>query len=321
MTKNHLLNRWSELKIKDYVFKNRVIVPAMSSQLATEDGFVTDEMLEHYQRLSTSGASLLIVEYTNVHISGKCEPHQLCIDTDQCLDGLSKLAKVIKKNELIAGIQISHGGLKSDQQANSGEMHDPNTMNHNEIEIWKTSFKDAAKRAARSGFDLIEIHSAHGYGLNQWISPITNKRGDDFGKNNLGRIKLLIEIVLEIKSVASQLLLSVRMPGRDYVDGGLKREDSLFIAQALARAGVDIINISSGVGGWGRNREGEGYLVPEAEFIQKNISIPVIGVGGICTGVYIDQSLQDGKFKLAAVGRKILENPNDWKTKVMVDKN
>jgi len=166
----------------------------------------------------------------------------------------------------------------------------------------------------QAGFDLVEFHSAHGYGLNQWLSPITNQRIDSYGTDLHGRMRLLIEIVEAVRIRHPQLLLSVRLPGQDFLPGGLKIGDTVAIAQRLESLGVDILHISSGIGGWRRPavRIGEGYLVQEAEQIQRAVKIPVIGVGGIQTGTYINQSLNEEKFQLAAVGRAILKDPAGW---------
>ena len=175
-----------------------------------------------------------------------------------------------------------------------------------DIELWKSSFQNAISRAVQAGFDLVEIHAAHGYGMNQWLSPITNPRGDG--------LDLLVKMIEEAKAYFPELLLSVRMPGQDFIEGGLQVHNSLHIALALEEAGVDLLHVSSGIGGWKRpgTRSGEGYLVAEAAEIQKAVSVPVIGVGGIESGKYIDESLQKKQFSLAAVGRAILKEPKLW---------
>lgn len=140
------------------------------------------------------------------------------------------------------------------------------------------------------------------------------QRCDQYGGKIEKNSRLLIEIVKEIRLQHPDILLSVRMPGQDFIEGGLTIKDTIHIAKSLQNAGVDILNISSGIGGWKRprTRSGEGYLVEEAAIIQSQVSIPVIGVGGIETGAYIDESLKDKKISLAAVGRAILKDPGAW---------
>lgn len=324
------INRFSDLNVgKNKIIKNRVVVPPMASETATNDGFVTSKTLQHYQNLTQAGAGILTVEYTFVHQTGRSEVNQLGISTDAHIDGLSKVAQLIHSSCAIAGIQLSHGGGKSERALTGGALMGPSSiavpvkgletevadpMSREDIKLWKDAFVTASDRAVMAGFDLVELHSAHGYGLNQWLSPITNQRDDEYGRDFAGRTRLLLEIVREIRSRHSQLLISVRVPGQDFLNGGLSIEDSIIIAKSLEEAGVDIINVSSGIGGWRRPaiRVGEGYLVSDAAKIQANIKIPVIGVGGIETGGFIDQALKQGLFSLAAVGRAILSSPKTW---------
>lgn len=186
-----------------------------------------------------------------------------------------------------------------------------------EIELWKQSFLDAIDRAVLAGFDLIELHSAHGYGLNQWLSPITNHREDEYGRNQMGRMKLALEIVCLVRARHPDLLISVRIPGQDFMEGGLSTTDMTMFARCLEKSGTNIIHVSSGIGGWRRPaiRIGEGYLVEEAATIQSVVTVPVIGVGGIETGAFIDNGLQRRRFALAAVGRAILKDPIGWRSR------
>lgn len=328
-------NRRSKLTLtRGKTLRNRIITPPMASASADLDGFVTDKTLAHYQRLSEAQTALLIVEYTFIHPTGKSEKNQLGIQSDSHVDGLTKIANLIHKSGSLAGIQLTHSGGKSESQLTGGKLFGPSAiavpvkdqtleipepMNDIDIEIWKTAFAAAVDRAAIAGFDLIELHSAHGYGLNQWLSPITNQRNDKYGSDLNGRMRLIIEIINAIRAQHPKLLISVRMPGQDFVENGLTISEATVIAQKLEKAGVDIIHVSSGISGWRRSssRRGEGYLVEEAAQIQASVSIPVIGVGGIQTAEYIDEGLKYGKFSLAAVGRAILENPLQFKNQIL----
>ncbi len=325
-----IINRFTKLHLRNQqILKNRVVVPPMASETATLDGFVTENTLQHYQKLTLAGAALLTVEYTSVHPTGRSEERQLSIETDAHIEGLSKIAKLIHSSGAISGIQLSHGGGKSEPTltgeplmgpssiavpVKGREMQNPEPMSLKEIQLWKDSFVAASDRAALAGFDLVELHAAHGYGLNQWLSPITNQREDEYGQDLRGRARLLLEIVCKIRLRHPNILLSVRLPGQDFIDHGLSIPDSILIAQLLEEAGVDIINVSSGIGGWRRpdERPGEGYLVADAARIQGAIKIPVIGVGGIETGCFIDLALREGYLSLAAVGRAILKSPSSW---------
>ncbi len=336
---NSSLNRFSSLQLNElHRLRNRVVVPPMASQTASPGGFVTDETLKHYKRLTESQAGLVIAEYSFVHTSGKSEESQLGISSEAHVQGLAKLAKVIHQAGALAGIQLSHGGGKSDSSLTQGPLmgpsavavpvkdrvlETPRAMISEDIELWQKAFVEAAGRAFQAGFDLVELHSAHGYGLNQWLSPLTNQRLDPYGFHLQGRLRLLKEIIAQIQLKYPPLLLSVRLPGQDFLEGGLRVEEMIRVAQELEKQGVHLIHVSSGIGGWRRpsTRQGEGYLVDEAAQIQKQISVPVIGVGGIESGEYIDAKIQAGDISLAAVGRAILKDPAAWFEKVLERKN
>lgn len=321
------ITRLSPLNLKNgKTLRNRIVVPPMASQTATEQGFVTTETLAHYERLLQSQAGLVIVEYTYVHASGRSESNQFGISDDAHITGLSQIANVIHSSNALAGIQLTHAGGKTSRDLTGGvlmgpsriavpvrdqQLEAPDSMTEQHVEMWKNSFISAAERAYRAGFDMIEIHSAHGYGLNQWLSPLTNQRSDRFGGSLENRSRLLIEILCEIRTQFPKLLISVRIPGQDFLEGGLTLVETVELAQQLEFIGVDLIHVSSGIGGWRRPRErsGEGYLVEEATAIQRAVKTPVIGVGGIQTGEFIDEGLQMDRFSLAAVGRAILNDP------------
>jgi NADPH2 dehydrogenase len=300
----------------------------MASGTSDTDGFVTQESLNHYKELTRANTGLVMVEYTFVHSSGKSEPNQMGIQSDHHILGLRKIAGVIKESGAIPAIQLTHSGAKSTRDqtggplispsgiavpTKSGAPERPDCATDQDIITIKNSFVSAAKRAFKAEFKIVELHSAHGYGLNQWLSPITNQRNDLYGGNTQNRARLLLEIIREIKVALPGILLSVRIPGMDHFPGGLNSAEMITIVKMLETSGVDIINVSSGIGGWRRPRErtGEGYLVEDAEKIQKQTQLPVIGVGGIKTAEFINQSLVQNRFSLAAVGRSILNNP-EW---------
>lgn len=320
-------NRFASIELRNGLrIKNRVVVPPMASGTADKAGFVTPKTLEHYGRLLEADPGLLIVEYTFVHTSGRSEPHQLSVAEDAHIRGLRALSERIRRSGTLAGLQIVHSGGKSSLELTGGRLmgpsgirvpvkgdtlEKPDEMTIADIRMWMDSFAMAIDRAVEAGFDLVELHAAHGYGLNQWLSPITNQRIDEYRNGP----RLLLEIIESARRRHPRLLLSVRMPGQDFIEGGLTPKDSIEIAKALESAGVDLLHISSGIGGWRRpsSRIGEGYLVCEAARIQAQIATPVIGVGGIESGTYIDEGLRCGWFQLAAVGRAILKDPAAWR--------
>ncbi len=324
------LNRLTPLHLRNNrTTSNRVVVPPMASETADAAGLVTPQTIEHYRRLAQSGAGIVWVEYTYVDRKGRSETQQLGIDTDDHTAGLALVAQAIQSQGALAGIQLTHSGGKTSRELASGALQGPSRvavpakdrqlevmddMTLKEISEWKISFLKAAHRAVQAGFEMIEIHAAHGYGINQWLSAVTNQRSDRYGGSRENRFRILTEIVTAIRSAHPELIIAARIPGRDFLKGGLETEDSIALAQQLESIGLDILDVSSGLGGWRRprDREGEGYLVEDAALIQAQVRIPVIGVGGIETGTYIDQALKAGSICLAAVGRAILKDPYTW---------
>lgn len=327
------INRWNRFKFKNgKITKNRIVVPAMASQTADENGFATQKTILHYQRLASSGAGLIFVEYSFIHQSGKSESNQLGADAENKKEGLEKIVSVIHQSGALAGFQIVHAGGKSSSQITRGPLMGPSALSvpvkgqalevpiaflESQIEDYVTWFVDSAHLAYTAGFDFVEIHAAHGYGINQWLSPITNQRSDLYGKDISGRSIILLAIVARIKKEIPAILVSVRIPGQDHLEDGLKLSEMIWVAQKLEATGVDLINVSSGIGGWKRppGKHGEGYLVHDASMIKKHISIPVIGVGGIESGYFIDEVIKEKKIDFAAVGRAILKSPTEWSEK------
>lgn len=308
---------------------NRVVVPPMASETADADGRATPATLAHYRRLARSGAGLIFAEYTYVHRSGRGEENQLGADADDKVAGLAGVARALRARGALAGLQLVHVGGKTTRALAGGVPMSPSgvkvpvkgwepdesaAMTRADIAAWTRWFTDAALRAQMAGFDLVELHAAHGYGLNQWLSPITNRRTDEYGGGIDGRARLLLETAASIRAAAPGLLLAVRLPGQDHMEGGLTTADMGRVVARLEALGADLIDVSSGIGGWRRprDRRGEGYLVDDAADLKPFTSLPVIGVGGIETGGFIDDIVARGRVDFAAVGRAVLKDPAAW---------
>jgi NADPH2 dehydrogenase len=253
----------------------------------------------------------------------------LAADSADKEPGLAAIASIIRSKGSLAGLQIVHAGGKSNRMfTNSAlmgpsairvpvkgmEMEVPQAMSLSDINDLQNWFLGAADLAFRAGFDFVELHAAHGYGLNQWLSPLTNQRNDSFGGSMQRRSRLLFSIVEKIKRLLPELLISVRIPGQDYLPSGLNLDDTIWLAQELELRGLDLLDVSSGIGGWRRPEtvNGEGYLVADAAAIKSKIGTPVIGVGGIETEAYIEQAIRESRIDFAAVGRAILKDPGAW---------
>ena len=239
-----MVNLKSKLQFKNLLLKNRIVVPPMASQTALPDGQASNNTIAHYKRLAMSGAGLVMVEYSYISISGKSEVNQLGADSDDQIPGLTNIVNIIKESGGVAALQLVHAGAKTSRDLTEGalispsniavpvkgeKLEKPNAANLADIEHLRRSFLDSVARANKAGFKVVEIHAAHGYGINQWISPITNIREDQYGGNWFNRARILFEIVQEIKTKFPTMILSVRLPGQDHMDGGLSQEESLMI--------------------------------------------------------------------------------------------
>lgn len=323
-------NRWSPFRFKNgKTTKNRVVVPPMASQTADAEGLATDATYLHYMNLTQSGAGLIFVEYSHVHQSGKGEENQLGVHSADTVPGLRKISTIIKSSGALSGLQIVHVGGKGETSladqpligpssiavpVKGWQPEVPQAMTKEQIKLMIEWYVAAAHRAVQAGFDILELHAAHGYGLNQWLSPITNQRSDDYGGSIYNRARLIFDIVARIKVELPNLLLAIRLPAQDHMDQGLSTTDMVWVVAQLEHLGVDLVDVSSGIGGWRRpeGRVGQGYLVSDATLLKQHLKVPVIGVGGIETGDFIDELLEANRVDFTAVGRAILKNPMNW---------
>ncbi|HYA86888.1 MAG TPA: NADH:flavin oxidoreductase, partial [Nitrospirota bacterium] len=221
-----------------------------------------------------------------------------------------------------AALQINHAGsaalkevigttpLAPSAIANPRRGDMPREITEKEIGDIVNGFKDASRRAREAGFDAVEIHSAHGYLLNQFLSPLTNKRTDEYGGGISNRIRLHVQVIQAVRSaVGSDFPIQIRLGASDYTEGGTTIEDSITAAQALEMAGVDIIHISGGfVGYTPPGLAGQGYFAPLSEAIKRAISLPVILTGGITDIAAAEELLAKKKADLVGVGRAILQD-------------
>ena len=305
---------------------NRLVMPPMASGKADDYGIVTTELLDYYQEKTDGGyIGLVIVEHAFIRQDGKASHNQLSIACDNALEGLSKLASLIKSNGSRAIIQVNHAGNKAspaitgsipvtpwlnNKKANEPPFHQLSEPGINDLVC---SFTDAARRAKEAGFDGVEIHSAHGYLLNQFYSPLTNKRNDDFGGTLLKRIKIHSRIIKYIReNHGPTFAILLRLGASDYSKGGTTIEDSIASAKILKDNGLDILDISGGLSGYNiPELSGQGFFAPLTAAIKQEVNIPLILTGGITNASYADELISSGKTDLVGVGRAIL-NDSNW---------
>ena len=243
---------------------NRLVMPPMATAKAEPDGTVSQALLDYYEEKSRGGyISLIIIEHSYITPEGKASNNQLSVSDDAVIPGLRKLADVIHRNGSKAAMQINHAGsaalkevtgttpLAPSATANPRRGDMPREITRKGIGDIVNAFKDAGRRVREAGFDAVEIHSAHGYLLNQFLSPLTNKRTDEYGGAISNRIRIHLQVIQAIRAaVGPDFPIQVRLGASDYTEGGTTIEDSKIAARAFETAGVDIIHISGGFVGY-----------------------------------------------------------------------
>jgi 2,4-dienoyl-CoA reductase-like NADH-dependent reductase (Old Yellow Enzyme family)/thioredoxin reductase len=321
-------------KIGDLTIRNRLVMAPMASCFADANGEVTDTMLAYYRARARGGVGLVIVEAACVDPPVGLEgPHQINIDQPSCLTGLQRLAEEIKLAGARAFIQLFHAGRQGSSLLNGGAQivapsaipcpmnrEVPRELTRDEIHILRDKFISSAFYAFQAGFDGVELHAAHGYLLNQFLSPHSNQRRDEFGGCLENRMRLLLEIVTGMKELLPHLAVSVRLNIDDFVGGGLTMKDSLAVSRALQSAGADLINCSSGTYESGLKSiepasYPEGWRIYLAEAVKHAVSIPVMGGGMIRDPQLADQIVAEGKADFIFLGRPLLADPQ-WPLKV-----
>lgn len=311
--------------------KNRLVMPPMATSKSDKDGKISKGILDYYDEKSKGGyISLVIIEHSFIAQQGKVSEGQLSVSDDSVIEGLNKLADIIHRNGSKTVMQINHAGSAASKAvtgyepvgpsaiANPRKGNIPKELTKKEIKEIIIEFKNAALRVKEAGFDGVEIHSAHGYFLNQFFSPLTNKRMDEYGGDVLGRIKIHLEVIKAVReAVGANFPILLRLGASDYIEGGSTIEDSKIAALEFEKAGVDILDVSGGFCGYiAPGIADQGYFSSLSEAIKKVVSIPVILTGGV-TDVYVaEELLSEKKADFIGVGRAIL-NDSKWAEKAI----
>ena len=311
------------LKVRGYTLRNRIVMPPMQSGRASFEGAVTNKLINFYVRRS-SAVGLPIVEHAYVSPTGKIGPKQLGIYSDSLISGFEKLAKGLHEVGAPAVLQISHAGGVTNKKVIGTEPAGPSArpktrmLDVSEMKVIAEDFALAAVRAVKAGFDGVELHGAHGYLLNQFFSPLLNKREDEYGGSLEKRMSFPLLVVQKVRQRLDDKLLLYRLGSDDLAPHGTRIEDSIIFAQKLEKSGVDIIDVSGGMCGSEPKqlKHVKGYFVPQASEIKKLVSVPVIGVGGITDAEFADKLVSEGKVDLVAVGRAFWRD-NEWAEKAI----
>ncbi len=323
----------SEMTIRGRRLANRLVMPPMATAKASPEGLVTDAVLDYYREKTRGGyLGLVITEHSYVSREGMAGSRQMAIDREETVPGLKTLAETIRSNGSLAVCQISHAGGAA-QESFSGlvpiapsaveygkgrNAHLPKEMSPDDIRRVRECFLAAACRAAEAGFDGVELHAAHGYLLNQFWSPLTNRRTDAYGGPAENRLRLLCEIVRGIKErLGDRLLVLVRFGACDYLEGGNTLSDALTGAKLLQEAGADLLDISGGLAGFERKDNPlPGFFTDTSKAIKAKAQVPVIVTGGVTDRATADKLLELDCADLIGVGKAILRD-SDWAKNAM----
>jgi len=324
---------FSLLNIKNITLKNRIAVSPMC-QYSSTDGFSNDWHLVHLGSRAAGGAGLIITEATAVSPEGRITPGDMGIWKNDHINGLRRITTFIHLQGSVAGIQLAHAGRKASCAVpwEGGKQLDekqggwktvapdnipfmtgdrtPEPLNKEGISKVIADFKTAAERARIAGFKVIEIHSAHGYLLHEFLSPLSNQRKDDYGGSFGNRIRLLQEVINAVKSVwPEENPLFVRISATDWTEGGWTLEDSVHLATILKDMGVDLIDCSSGGNVYNAKiPAGPDYQVPFSGALRKT-GILTGAVGFITTARQAELILKTEKADLVLLARESLRNP------------
>ncbi|MFS0562011.1 NADPH dehydrogenase NamA [Terribacillus sp. 179-K 1B1 HS] len=304
---------------KDCTLKNRIVVSPMCMYAVEEkDGKATPFHITHYESRAIGQAGLVFVESTAVTPEGRISDQDLGIWSDEQVEGLRTISGRIQAHGAKSGIQLGHAGRKSKAQnpiiAPSNlpwdeESAAPEALTEDKINDLVDAYQKAASRAKEAGFDVIEIHAAHGYLINQFLSPLTNKRIDAYGGARENRYRFLREVLDGVKQVWDGPLF-VRISAEEYAEGGNVINDFIYYSIEMKRQGVDLIDCSTGgVVPQGPSAVYPGYQVVHAERIRKHGLVDTAAVGLITNGQMAEEILQNERADLVFVARAMLRNP------------
>ncbi|MEI3614164.1 NADPH dehydrogenase NamA [Pseudogracilibacillus sp. SO30301A] len=309
---------FSPIDFKGVTLKNRIVMSPMCMYSSIgKDGMITPFHLSHYISRAVGQVGLIVVEATAVQPEGRISDQDLGIWDDKHVAGLKQLNKEIHNYGAKSAIQLAHAGRKAELNS---LIYAPSPLPFNETSIKPVemsvedirttieAFKNGARRAKEAGFDIIEIHGAHGYLINQFLSPLTNKRTDKYGGSRDNRYHFLYEIIEAVKKEWDGPLF-VRISANEYNEQGNTEEDFIYFTKKMKIHGVDLIDCSTGGVVPVRIKLYPGYQVKHSEVIRKNSAIATGTVGLITTGIQAEEILQNNRADLVFIGRALLRNP------------
>ncbi|MBL7255387.1 NADH:flavin oxidoreductase/NADH oxidase [Paractinoplanes lichenicola] len=326
------------ITLRGIQIRNRIWVPPMCQYAVEEhDGVATDWHLVHLGALARGGAGVVIVEATGVVPEGRISPKDLGLWNDEQRDALAPIVRFMRSQGAVAGIQLAHAGRKASAWPEWGtEQTDgsipldaggwetvgpsavafpglrvPRELDEQGIAEVVRAFAAAARRAVEAGFELLEIHGAHGYLVHEFLSPMSNHRTDAYGGPLENRARLLLEIVDAVRHEAGEsVVLAVRLSATDWADGGVTSDETVQVASWLGERGVDLVDVSTGGNVPAAIPAGPGYQVPFATAVRAGSKLPVGAVGLITEARQAEHILLTEQADVVLVGREMLRDPN-----------
>jgi 2,4-dienoyl-CoA reductase-like NADH-dependent reductase (Old Yellow Enzyme family) len=322
------------LEIREIALRNRIAVSPMC-QYSSEDGFANDWHLVHLGSRAVGGAGLVCMEAAAIAARGRISPSDLGIWSDGHIEFLARITRFLHSQGAAAAIQLAHAGRKGSTrrpwdgdglvpEAEGGwqcvapsavpfraEDPAPKALSIAEIHALADSFRDAAERALQAGFDVVEIHGAHGYLIHQFLSPLSNRRADEYGGSLDNRLRFALEVTAAVRAVwPARLPLFFRISATDWVPGGWTADDSVELARRLQALGVDLMDCSSGGNAAHATIPlAPGYQVPFAERIRRETGVLTGAVGMIATPQQADEIVRNGQADLVLMAREFLRDP------------
>ncbi len=312
--------------------QNRLIRSATWEGMCDAEGRPTSKLINYYQTLAKGRIGLIISGYTFIRKEGKQLPSQMGLYTEDFAPEMKALAKAVHDEGGKICIQLVHAGGQTDS-ATAGRRplapssvriaqfpEVPRKLSKEDIVEIVVAFGDAARRAQAFGFDAIQLHGAHGYLINQFLSPLTNRRTDSYGGSIENRCRFLLEVYRIVRqTVGNDYPVMIKLNGADFVDGGLSVEDAVFAANILDREGIDAIEVSGGTSASGnktpvrtkiKHPTQEAYNLEQAKKIKVAVSCPVVVVGGYRSFEVADQSIRKERMDYIAMARPFIREPN-----------
>ncbi|MHB1006709.1 MAG: NADH:flavin oxidoreductase/NADH oxidase [Chloroflexota bacterium] len=312
------------LTIRETTFRNRIMMSPMIQVSASREGLTTDWHLVHYGSRAVGGAGLVMFEATAVESRGRITEYDLGIWDDRQAEGLARIVAFCQAHGAKVGIQLAHAGRKAwsrnegigPEQAvgPSAVPFEPSwpavrVLTVEEVEAVGEAFLAAARRAVAAGFDVIELHAAHGYLLHQFLSPLSNERDDLYGGNPVDNMRFPAALVRGVAGISGGRPVFVRVSASDYAEGGLDLSQTVTICKELKKAGADLIDVSSGGTTPKAPPSWRGYQIPFAETIRREASVATAAVGLVTRPELAEEIVRNGRSDLVVLGREFLRDP------------